>query len=77
MCNWLGTDPLNSLHSWSNLWFALQRVSDLGPDWEGQMTHVSMISLHDYKEKCSLTLSSQESAQINHYQKGLNAKQLF
>lgn len=52
---------MNSLHIWSNLWFAPQRDSDLGPDWEGQMTHVSMISLHDYKEsKWSLVLSAQE-----------------
>lgn len=61
MCNKLDTGPLNSLHSWSNLWFAPQRDSDLGPDWEGQMTHVSMIGLHDYKEsKWSLVLSAQE-----------------
>lgn len=61
ICNKLSTDPLNSLHSWSNLWFAPQRDSDLGPDWEGQMTHVSMIGLHDYKEsKWSLVLSVQE-----------------
>lgn len=58
MGNKLDTDPTNS---WSNLWFAPQRDSDLGPDWEGQMTHVSMIGLHDYKEsKWSLVLSTQE-----------------
>lgn len=49
--NRLDTDPLNFGNSRSNLWFALQSDSDLGPDWEGQMTHVSMIGKHDYKEK--------------------------
>lgn len=60
ICNRLDTDPLNSGNSRSNLWFALQSDSDLGPDWEGQMTHVSMISKHDYKEKCGLELVAQE-----------------
>lgn len=56
ICNRLDTDPLNLANSRSNLWFALQSDSDLGPDWEGQMTHVSMIGKHDYKEKCGLVL---------------------
>lgn len=51
--------------SWSNLWFAPQSHSDLGPDWEGQMTHDSMISLYDYKEKCTLVPRAQESALSN------------
>lgn len=55
----------NPAGSQSNLWFAPQRHSDLGPDWEGQMTHVSMISLYDYKEKCSLVPSAQESVRSN------------
>lgn len=55
----------NPAGSRSNLWFAPQRHSDLGPDWEGQMTHVSMISLYDYKEKCSLVPSAQESVLSN------------
>lgn len=60
ICNRLDTDPLNSGNSRSNLWFVLQSDSELGPDWEGRMTHVSMIGKHDYKEKCGLVLVAQE-----------------
>lgn len=35
------------------------------------MTHVSMISLHDYKEKCGLVLSAQESVLSNSTDKAL------
>lgn len=60
ICNRLDNDRLNSGNTRSNLWFALQSDSDLGPDWEGQMTHVSMIGKHDYKEKCGLVLVARE-----------------
>lgn len=38
---------IDSLQSWSDLWFAPWRDSESSLDWKGKMTQVFMISMHD------------------------------